>query len=404
MRIAFLNPSGTIGGAERVLLDLLRGIRALEPDWELFVIVAGEGDLDEEVTKLGVTCAIVPFPVGVTLLGDADVGGRSGQKPHKARIVVALPSVVRYVAQLRRILSQYRPAVVHTNGLKMHALGALAKPAGCSVVWHMHDYASSRPVMAPVLRFLSPRCALGIANSHSVAADLRAICGIRIPIRTIMNGVDLMAFRPEGPTMDLKENREDAPSDPVAVKFGLVATMAPWKGHSVFLRAVALVHRSVPIAAYIIGGPIYATSTEQENLGSLKEMATSLGVSDRVFFTGYVRDVASAMRALDVIVHASTRPEPFGLVIVEAMATGRPVIVSPLGGAAEIVAEGSFAACANPGDAVSLAAQITRLALDADLRQSMGKSARAEAERRFDARAFSKSFVEAYKALAPLHN
>jgi len=204
--------------------------------------------------------------------------------------------------------------------------------------------------------------------------------------------------------MDLKENREDAPSDPVAVKFGLVATMAPWKGHSVFLRAVALVHRSVPIAAYIIGGPIYATSTEQENLGSLKEMATSLGVSDRVFFTGYVRDVASAMRALDVIVHASTRPEPFGLVIVEAMATGRPVIVSPLGGAAEIVAEGSFAACANPGDAVSLAAQITRLALDADLRQSMGKSARAEAERRFDARAFSKSFVEAYKALAPLHN
>ncbi|MEO5903118.1 MAG: glycosyltransferase family 4 protein [Gemmatimonadaceae bacterium] len=401
MRIAFLNPSGTIGGAERCLLDLLRGIREFEPDWELHVVVSSNGELAGELAKLGVPCTIVQFPSALSQLGDAGSRGWSARMRVAARAALATPSILRYAARISQFLVNYKPEVVHTNGLKMHAIGALAKPAGSVLVWHIHDFTSSRPVMARVLRFLSPRCALCIANSRSVGDDSRATFGSRLSIRTIMNGVDLLSFRPDGVKLDLDGMFGVVRSGSAPVRIGLVATMAPWKGHSVFLRAIALIDRSIPIAAYIIGGPIYATGTEQEKLERLKGIAASLGILDRVFFTGHIQDVPSAMRALDVIVHASTLPEPFGLVIIEAMATGRPVIVSPLGGAAEIVAEGSFALRAEPGDPTSLAHQMTLLALDGQLRQAMGEAGRSEAERKFGSLRLSKEFIQAYATIRP---
>ena len=91
------------------------------------------------------------------------------------------------------------------------------------------------------------------------------------------------------------------------------------------------------------------------------------------------------MRALDVVVHASTRPEPFGLVIAEAMACGRAVITSGTGGAGELVRDGVDAVTHRPGDAVDLASRIERLAADAALRARLGRAARDTAERRFDA-------------------
>jgi glycosyltransferase involved in cell wall biosynthesis len=90
------------------------------------------------------------------------------------------------------------------------------------------------------------------------------------------------------------------------------------------------------------------------------------------------------MRALDVVVHASTQPEPFGLVIAEAMACGRPVVVSAAGGAGEIVRDGIDALAVPPGDAAAMAEAIRRLAEDAELRARMGAAGRARAEADFD--------------------
>ena len=97
-----------------------------------------------------------------------------------------------------------------------------------------------------------------------------------------------------------------------------------------------------------------------------------LGVADRVGFTGFVHAPEAIFRALQVVVHASTSPEPFGLVIAEAMACGRPVIVSNAGGAAEMVTPGVDSLVHAPGDADDLAAQIAALAGDPDLRARIG--------------------------------
>jgi glycosyltransferase involved in cell wall biosynthesis len=220
------------------------------------------------------------------------------------------------------------------------------------------------------------------------------VCRGRLKIRTVYNAVDLERFNPNGPALDLDALSAMPPAPPGCVRVGLVATMARWKGHEVFLRALSMLHQdsvgrvSLPaicsVRGYIIGGPIYETDGSQYTLDELRGLARELDIEARVGFTGFVKDSAAAMRALDVVVHASTQPEPFGLVVAEAMACGRPVIASRAGGVAEIIADNETALSHPPGDATALAACIARLAGNPEMREKLGGQARRWAQRRFD--------------------
>jgi glycosyltransferase involved in cell wall biosynthesis len=242
------------------------------------------------------------------------------------------------------------------------------------------------------------RAAAIVANSHSVAADVTAALGASAPVTTIYNGVPLAEFSPHGSTADLDALAGMAAAAPGTCRVGLLATFARWKGHDVFLRAVQ--QAAAPVRAYVIGAPVYDTAGSQLTVDGLRARAAELGIANRVGFTGFVDRPASILRTLDIVVHASTEPEPFGLVIAEGMACGRAVVVSRAGGAAELVDEGVDALAVAPGDAAGLAATIDRLAGDAALRSRLGAAARLSAERRFDPRAFVASFVELYAQLA----
>jgi len=184
------------------------------------------------------------------------------------------------------------------------------------------------------------------------------------------------------------------------VRVGLVATFARWKGHRTFLEALSRLPESLPVRGYIIGGPVYETAGSQVSLGELRAEATALGLSSRVGFTGFVADAAQAMRALDVVVHASTDPEPFGLVIAEGMACARAVVVSRAGGAAEITTPGVDALAYAPGDAAELAECLRSLVTDAALRARLGDAGRATAERVFDRRRLALDMTPLYEKLA----
>ncbi len=108
------------------------------------------------------------------------------------------------------------------------------------------------------------------------------------------------------------------------------------------------------------------------------------------------------MRALDIVVHASTEPEPFGLVIAESMACGRAVIAVQAGGAAEIIDDGVTALALRPGDSSQLAAGLARLAMDPALRARLGQAARASAVERFDNRHLASRLVPLYRDLVPV--
>jgi glycosyltransferase involved in cell wall biosynthesis len=404
LSVVYLSASAALGGAERALLDLLASLRAAEPGWRLAVVAPDEGPLLDAVRALGVGGRALPFPPALAALGDAGAsaegdGGGGGVLRLAVGMLRAGPGAVRYVARLREVLGGMAPDVVHTNGLKMHLLGARAAPAGSRLVWHLHDFVSGRRAMAGLLRRSAGRVDGVIAVSRSVAEDAASLVGAEVPLRTVFNAVDLDRFRLVGPVMDLDAAAGMPPAPPGTIRVGLVATMGRWKGHGVFLRAIAALPRELPVRAYVVGGGIYRTAGSEVRADVLRRQAEELGIGGRVGFTGFADDAAAAIRALDVVVHASTQPEPFGLVIAEAMACGRAVVASAAGGAGEIVTDGHDALAVAPGDVEGLADAIRRLALDPVLRDRLGRAGRETAVRRFDRARLAAEVAPLYRSL-----
>ena len=342
------------------------------------------------------------MPGGFARLGDAGSNGAARALALAARGLAATSGVLAYRSRLARRLRDERPALVHANGMKMHVLAAWAAPRGVPVVWHLHDYLGTRPAMARLLRASARRGVQAVAVSDSVADDARATLRGRVPVRAIHNAVDLDRFHPgpgDGPALDRAAGLAGAPAGTVRV--GLVATFANWKGHELFLDAAARVPAGAPARFYVVGGPIYQTSGSQVSMDDLKARAARLGLGDRVGFTGHQPDPAAALRALDVVVHASTRPEPFGRVIVEGMACGRAVIAMAEGGAAELFADGEDALGCPPRDPAALAAVIGRLIEDPGLRDRLGRAGRASAEVRFDRARLADAWAAVYDRPSP---
>ena len=179
MSIVFLSPTGQTGGAEAALHELLAGLRESHPSWSLRLIVASDGPLVARVEALGVPVQIVPFPSSLARLGEWGLGrGWWRRLMFLSRCAgTAVPALGYLRAASRCSCVRQGPDVIHTNGLKMHVLGAWARPHGTAVLWHLHDYAGRRQVSARLLRRYAHRCSAVIANSRSVAEDARQVCG-----------------------------------------------------------------------------------------------------------------------------------------------------------------------------------------------------------------------------------
>jgi glycosyltransferase involved in cell wall biosynthesis len=312
------------------------------------------------------------------------------------RLVAAGPALAGYCRQLRRVLRQAGPDLIHANGLKMHLLASWSRPSDTPLIWHVHDHVGQRPLIARFLRHYAKDCTAAVANSRSTALDLTSTCGTRLKVYRMYNGVDLQRFSPDGPKANLDELAGIPAAPSGTVRIGLIATLARWKGHEIFLRALSMLGKSLPVRGYVIGGAVYQTEGSQHQIGELRALANRLAIGPRTGFTGFLTDPAAAMRSLDIVVHASTQPEPFGLAIVEGMACGRAVIASEAGGAAEIIALGNGVLGHPPGNVAVLAQAIERLALDPGLRARMGQQGRHTAERWFDRARLASELIPIY--------
>jgi glycosyltransferase involved in cell wall biosynthesis len=398
MRVMYLNPSGQLGGAETSLLEILASLRHAQPAWTLHLLMAAEGPLTARVAALGVSTTVLPFPPSVARLGESSGASAGHRSRFLWQVARSAAPIAAYLGRIRAAIREFAPDVLHTNGLKMHLLGARTDRAP-KLVWHLHDYLSSRPISARLLRGSRLRCAAVVANSASVADDVRQTIGDDVKVFTVLNAVDLVRFSPAGDRLNLDERAGLPAAAPDVVRVGLLATFARWKGHVTFLEAIARVPRHVPIRGYVIGDAVYDTEGSQRSRSELMHVVERLGIGDRVGFTGFVTQPELALRALDIVVHASTSPEPFGLVIAEAMACERPVIVSLAGGAAEIVTVGVDALGHQPADVEGLTARITELAIDPALRSRIGRAARATAERCFDRARLARELVPIYQSV-----
>jgi glycosyltransferase involved in cell wall biosynthesis len=394
--VVYLTACAELGGAERSLIDMMTAVRRAEPGWPLHLVSAADGPLLRTAEALGVEVHAVVLPASLQSLGEAAASRPRARLGLAVALLARSYSILRYAWRLRQTVRALRPSIVHSNGVKMHVLSAAAPVPGAAVIWHLHEYVSGRRLAARFLRLGARRCQVAVANSSSVAAD--AVPQLRgVSVRVVRNAVDLTCFRKDGETADL-DALSGLPHGSGRLRIGLLAAFGRWKGHEVFLKALAQLPAE-RVRGYVIGGPIYRTAGSQFSREELQQLADRLGLQERVGFTGFVSRPETALRGLDVMVHASTSPEPFGLAIVEAMATGLPVVVSRSGGAAEIVEDEKDALTFEPGDVFGLVRQLRRLVDDPALRRRLGDAARQTVELRFDRARLGAELTELYRSL-----
>lgn len=272
----------------------------------------------------------------------------------------------------RRLMQQERFDVVHVHWSTDYVVAPYtARRVGVPVV--LMSRHSPYPLKSAVGRFFYDHVLFNriIALSESVRRTLIGQ-GLRPErIVTIHHGTDTDAFRHI--TKSAAEVRADWGMPQDAFLIGLTGRLAPEKGVGVFLEALAK-------AAPEVHGVLIGEGPQEEEL---RARARELGLSERVVFAGFRSDVNNAIGSLDALTLASTWAEPCAAVVQQAMALGKPVIGTDIGGTPEMIAAGETGLLVPPGDADALAAAITELADDPEKRRAFGRAGRERVEAMF---------------------
>jgi glycosyltransferase involved in cell wall biosynthesis len=372
-RVVYLDHVARLSGGEIALLRLLPHLDAVD----VHVILGEDGPLATRLQQAGVSVEVLPLaPAARDLRRDS---ARAGGVPLRTAWETA-----RYTLRLARRLRRIAPDLVHTNSLKSGVYGAFAaRLARVPVVWHLRDRIAEDylPGSATrVLRRLVPRLSAGVLANSQATLDTLGRTG-SLPAWVIPDCV-------ETPPPGAREH--DRP-----VTFGLLGRVAPWKGQDLFLRAFATAFPSGSERARIIGTAMFG---EEDYERGLLALARDLGVEGRVDFRGFREDIWGELGSLDVLVHASLIPEPFGQVVLEGMAAGLPVLAPAAGGPAEVIDDGRTGELFPSGDEQALAAAMRSLAADPGRRRALGDAAR-EAAAAYSPQALAGRYEDAYACL-----
>ncbi|HEY2946150.1 MAG TPA: glycosyltransferase [Vicinamibacteria bacterium] len=298
---------------------------------------------------------------------------------------VALPGLGREVRPWRdlrallglyRMMKSFRPHIVHTHTAKAGMLGRVAaRVAGVPVVVHTFHGHVLRGYFGPlttafyraVERRLGASADVLVAVSDAVKRDLVAL-GVApaAKIRVIPLGLDLEPLAGALPRGSL---RGEAGVPEEAPLVGIVGRLAPIKDVGTFLRAAAAVRAAVPAARFAVVG-------DGEERGRLEAERARLGLADGVFFHGWRRDMAAVYGDLDVVVNCS-RNEGTPVALIEAMAAGRPVVATRVGGTPDLLGDGRRGLLVPAGDADALAAGVVEALRGSDAVLARAREARA---------------------------
>lgn len=324
-RICFYAVATELGGAERSLLELLKGLMATDSCWDPSVLLPKkDGPLIEELKKLAVEYHVEEFPVAFLKMSRKNKGNFFS-------LFFALPSMISYLIKVRSWIIHQKVALIHTTGIKCHILGVLiGRLGGIPVLLHMRDILQPG-LSEKILKFIFRRSGVFfVANSGATAAPFT---GMNKTPSIVYNGISPQDFHPD--RKKIYSSHFQVGSDVPIV--GIVGAFTEWKGQKEFLKAAKILFdRGIRARFVVVGARIYDTDAEADYGRELIEAVKSFGIEKQVLFPGFEKNSALAMNSIDILVHASTKPEPFGRVIIEAMACKTSVIASKWGAAPEI--------------------------------------------------------------------
>lgn len=383
-RILFLHTTSEIGGSDVSLVRLVEGLDSEK--YSVMVALPSDGPLVMRLRAAGAHVEIMPVLMKLT--------SRRGTG-FLWKFALNYP---RAIAELVRLIRRERIAIVHTNTIHNLYGVTAARIAGVPHVWHFREIvwqsALLRRIELTMARWWSTRI---IVTSRAVAGMYGDEARWPTQLVRVPNGVEVDRFSP-GDGSRVREELDVAPGQPLV---GIVCRLDAWKGVDDFLEAAALVAAADHEAVFaVVGGPIIGQEAYETQL---RTKANELGLGRRVRFTGWTYGPAAmpdVHRALDILVLASREAEPFGLVVLEAMASGKPVVATAHGGPLDVVEDGRTGDLVPPGDAKSMANAIVALLRDPDRRARMGALARERVLAHYTAEQYVTGIEAVYRELA----
>ncbi len=390
IRVLFLNHTAAPGGAEIAMLNLVRHL-----DWRKvtpLVLFGCDGPVVEQMRPFADT-HVLP-------LADAVAGAKKDSLGVGSllKLRAMLISVV-YIWKLAWFIRRNNVDLVHTNSLKSHLLGGIAaRLARRPALWHVRNQIDEDylpPSVARIIRILArwvPRFVITCSGAtlRSVYPDAPANSLPFSPNHTARGAV--VHDGTTSPASANKSTKHDG-----VFRIGLIGRISPWKGQHIFVRAAALVHQKFPNARFfIVGSALFGEAEYEREVRSLVE---NIGIPDLVTFTGFRSDVLNVIAEMDLIVHASTMGEPFGLVIIEGMAAGKPVIATNGGGVPEIVEDGKTGILVPMGDAQAMATAIGKVLADPALALDMGARGKERVRGHFTIEHTARKVEAVYRAM-----
>lgn len=302
-------------------------------------------------------------------------------------LVEELPTALR----LARIIREFRADVVHLgNGVRANYDGLLAcwlTRTPCVVhVKGFEKYSDRERAAGKRIDALVP-----MTKAVEQHCRERGVVGRRTQV--IYDALADAGFRPQRTPAEVRKELGvgDAPLA------GVASNIQEWKGQIVLVEAMAQVVRQVPAAQALIIGGVHRAGGDYAQ--RVHDRIAELGLQGNLRATGFRNDIADVTNALDIVVHTSVKPEPFGRVILEGMLLGKPVVASAAGGVPELIRDGETGFLFAPGDADGLAHCLVRLMQDEGLRRAIGERAREWASDAFSMERHVEAFSVLYEDL-----
>jgi glycosyltransferase involved in cell wall biosynthesis len=362
--ILYVHNSADVYGASRSLLRLLGRL-----DRERFtplVVLPEEGPLRGLLEQAGAEVVIYPKL--------AVISRHLARSPRLLLFPFRLLSSGRF---LRRLIRRRGIDLVHTNSAVIPAGALAARQAGVPHLWHIREWFQEfRGLWGPYSRFMVRNSARVLAVSEAVATQF----GDRQRVEVLHNGFDLAEFAVPGAEYARAFRQQwQLGDEPIVGTVGRIKLVR--KGQEIFVRAAALLEQRGCRARWVIVGAPFPGN--ESHLAELRRLIREHNLEARVILTGELPDPRKVYPALEVFVLPSAQPEPFGGVVMEAMAMGVPVVATAIGGSVDQVAEGVTGFLVPPGDPVALADRVESLLRDPALRERMAQAGPQRIARHF---------------------
>jgi len=369
MKILFLCNSTRISGAEVSLLLLLDGLDAEK--YQVVVAVPGQGDLYEKLVS--------KYPVKVFPLK------RYKRTKNVLAVLIFLMHSMVVSFRIARYVRRERIDLIYANNLQSQLYSIMVKMlTGRKNIWHARDNSPGR-LTTKLFAWLSAHviCISEFIYRQIPAYGHRKSC--------IPNGIDSGDWQPERPGKMATSGAR------YKLTVGMVGQLIPWKRHMDLILAAEGVIDSFPNVQFLFIGE------EPDNHCSgyklfLEEAIACKGLEEYFHFAGFERSIKERISELNVLVHCADR-EPFGRVIIEAMALEKAVIACNTGGPAEIIVNGHSGILIGPGDIGLLAEKILFLLQNEEIRTALGKEARKRVIQNYSARDTAKGIQKVMESL-----